>query len=93
MPLSRVVSSEISGNFPRNFPEISGKIAVLFWNNSAKNFREVCGRKFHETPMQLQHSNALMRSCVDGCFTKFTCLLTLCTLSRPMQPRSRWKAD
>ena len=30
--------------------------------------------------MQLQHSNALMRSCVDGCFTKFTCLLTLCTL-------------
>jgi len=32
--------------------------------------------------MQLQHSNALMRSCVDGCFTKFTCLLTLCTLSQ-----------
>jgi len=23
-----------------------------------------------------------MRSCVDGCFTKFTCLLTLCTVSR-----------
>ena len=32
--------------------------------------------------MQLQHSNVLMRSCVDGCFTKITCLLTLCTLSR-----------
>jgi len=55
---------------------------VLFRNNSAKNFPEVCGRKFHETLMQLQHSNALMRSCVDGCLTKFTCLLTLCTRSR-----------
>jgi len=84
--ISRVGSSEI-------FPEISGKITVLFRSNSAKNFREVCGGKFHETLMQLQHSNALMRSCIDGCFTKFTCLLTLCTLSRQTQPRSRRKAD
>jgi len=55
--LSRVVSSEISCGI---FPEISGKITVLFRNNSAKNFREVSGRKFHETLMQLQHSNVLM---------------------------------
>jgi len=72
---------------------VSSEITVLFRNNSAKNFPEICGRKFHETLMQLQHSNALMRSCVDGCFTKFTCLLTLCTLSRQTQPCSRSKAD
>ena len=70
------------GLWVRKFPEISGKITVLFRNNSAKNFREVFGRKFHEMLMQLQHSNALfafMRWCL---LTKFTCLLTLCTLSR-----------
>ena len=50
MPSCRVVSSEIPVNFLRNF---SGKITALFRNNSAKN------RKFHETLMQLQHSNAL----------------------------------
>ena len=73
------MSSEISCGI---FPEISGKITVLFRNNSAKNFPEVCGRKFHEILMQLQHSIALiafMRWCL---LTKFTCLLTLCTLSR-----------
>jgi len=52
----RVVSSEISCGI---FPEISGKITVFFQNNSATNFPEICGRKFHETLMQLQHSNAL----------------------------------
>jgi len=40
MPLSvsvtRVVSSEISGNFRRNFSGNSGKITVLFRNNSAE---------------------------------------------------------
>jgi len=53
----RVVSSEISCGI---FPEISGKITVLFQNNSAKKFREVFGRKFHEMLMQLQHSHALI---------------------------------
>ena len=81
------------GLWVQKFPENSGKITVLFRNNSAKNFPEICGRKFHETLMQMQHSNARMRSSVDGCFIKFTCLLTLCTLSRQMQPRSRRKAD
>ena len=56
-PVDRVVSLEISCGI---FLEISGKITVLFRNNSAKNFREVCGRKFHETLMQLQRSNALI---------------------------------
>ena len=46
----RIWSSEISCGI---FPEISGKITVLFRNNSAKNFEEVCGGKFHETLMQL----------------------------------------
>jgi len=54
----RVGSSEI---FCGIFPEISGKITVLFWNNSAKKFPEICDRKFHETLMQLQHSNVFMR--------------------------------
>jgi len=77
--MGRVVSSEISCGI---FPEISGKITVLFRNNSAKNFREVCGRKFHETLMQLQHSNVLIAFMHWWLLTKFTCLLTLCTLSR-----------
>ena len=47
-----------------------------------KNFREVCGRKFHETLMQLQRSNALILFMRWWLLTKFTCLLTLCTLSR-----------
>ena len=64
------------------FPEISGKIKVVFRNNSAKNFRDVCGRKFHETLMQLHHSNALIAFMRWWLLTKFTCLLTLCTLSR-----------
>ena len=55
------------------FPEISGKITVLFRNNSAKKFPEICGRKFHETLMQLQHSNALW--CVHALMVALLSLL------------------
>jgi len=57
MSVIRVVSPEISGGI---FPEISGKIALLFRNFSAEKFRTFLAANLIKNPRNVKFSKLLL---------------------------------